>query len=739
MSGPPSQQVPSHPTSVASAAVPLVEGMPPGYVMLPSVSQQPRPIQMVQGLDGMIYAITTPSTATKVTDNHSIGSVSPSKSSSMTQLSQFSAGAASSMMPQGLNFAAPPSALLAAAAAAQVQAATAGAQMNVGALAAAAALQGQNPASHQFPFIPIYTPFSMSSSSLLTQPGTAAAQTLSLQSIPQVPPPPLQSAGARTFLLPTRSTQQSEDPPSVKRHEATPSIQSLLAPNELFSSEKRRTNQSRSVSSSSDCSPSPTVCKTEPFSSAWSKNSVASTSALSLNKELHSPPLITSNYSGLDLVQRGVVLQRTTHNHHPATAATLSQDKASEEQTRMDTNPGPSSGLQNVKSLSSLSRYVNQPSQAAQMKLGTVNIAGGASSLEKLLQAKPETREAAYMSTLQGTSTCDDHSTMFSLLQEEPHLLQFYDFFCKSHLSKHLRIRVLTTEGGANVLKWIEVTRQASHIDPSFGPVDAARIVISSNGLCKLQLMFPYSKTMSTRFVPTTMAQANDLFSELSPKHVVCPGLPDCENKLNSLGYQPTNIRIVETPNTKRYDHEKCPVWHIPLPCNLYSESGQILHHMCKQCKNLLTTLNKTITKIAGLNVAASAAKNHELPYDLTMMATSSRSASVSSGLSSPPYLLRPLPSSDGKAAGGQEGARAKENHGRKRKRRAHPKDEESSGKNIHYADTGMVTLFIEKINFCWVYMQGSAADPEILHGRWVSGWLPVLYYTELYGVAGKQ
>ena len=684
--------------------------MPPsGYVMLPapSIGQQPqRPIQVIQGLDGMMYALTAPTTATDI--NHNLGSASPSKSSSISQLNQIGTvpGAASTVMPQGLNFAAPPSALLAAAAAAaQVQA---GAQVNVGALAAAAALQGQqNPSSHQFPFIPIYTPFSMPSSSLLTQPSAAAAQALSLQSIPvglgaQVPTPSLttQSAtGSRTFLLPTQSAQQAaEDLSSVKRHEATPSIQSLLAPNELLSSDRRRKDQSRSVSSSSDCSPSPTVCKTEPFSSAWNKNSavhVASASAsaaVSLNKELqHSPAsLATSSYGGpADLIQS--VLQRAGHGRDP-------QDvKASdEEQIRMETNPGPSSSsgpLQNVKSLSSLSRYVNHPVQAVQTKQGMTNIPGGSLSLEKLLQAKPQARDRetarqASISTLQGSTgaSSDDHSTMmFNLLQEEPHLLQFYDFFCKSHLSKHLRIRILTTEGGANVLKWIEVTRQASHIDPSFGPVDAARIVISSNGLCKLQLMFPYSKTISTRFVPTTMAQANDLFSELSPKHVVCPGLPDCENKLSSLGYQPTNIRIVETPIMKRYDHEKCPVWHIPLPCNIYSESGQILHHMCKQCKNLLSTLNKTITKIAGLNVSAvAAAKNHELQgYDLTMMSAhvqvSPHSASVSSSLSSPPYLVRPPPTA---GAGGQEGSGStKETRGRKRRRRGHPKDDESSGK----------------------------------------------------------
>ena len=32
-----------------------------------------------------------------------------------------------------------------------------------------------------------------------------------------------------------------------------------------------------------------------------------------------------------------------------------------------------------------------------------------------------------------------------------------------------------------------------------------------------------------------------------------------------------------------------------------------------------------------------------------------------------------------------------------------------------------------------------SDADPEIFHGGWLSGWLSVPYYTELWGVVGKQ
>ena len=93
--------------------------MPTYYIMLPS---QSKPLQVVQGLDGVMYVLASP--VNNVTDNH-IGSV----------------------MPQGISFSSP-SALAAAAAV----------QMNAGTLAAAA-LQGQKSAS--FPFIPVYTPLSV--------------------------------------------------------------------------------------------------------------------------------------------------------------------------------------------------------------------------------------------------------------------------------------------------------------------------------------------------------------------------------------------------------------------------------------------------------------------------------------------------------------------------------------------------------------------------------------------------
>ena len=597
----------------------------PTYVMLPS---QSKPLQVVQGLDGVMYVLAPP--VNNVTDNH-IGSVM-SKSSGITQLSPGTAP----VMPQGISFSSP-SALAAAAAAAQVNAGT----------LAAAALQGQKPAS--FPFIPVYTPLSVSSPPL---PHSA----LTLQTVPLAGRQVASSAPAGTFLFPTQ-TQHAESS-SNKRSVTSPTIHTLLAPNEVLSSAHldRRTDHSLSTSSNCKCSSSPT---NEPLVVPGAKSPLSS-STLPFNMQLCSPMQAANRYSSLDLAQRAVIMQDQIRSAHEGTAMQNSllsptQDRSSEE-TGTDGNP---SGFQNVRSMSSLSRYVNQP--ADQNHWGT-STAPGTSKLERLLQTKPESEESRRTSP---TIVPADQAVL-ALLHDEPHLIQFYDFFHKSELSRHLRIRVLTTEGGANILKWIEVTRQASHIEPNFGPIDAARILISSNGLCKLQLLFPYSKTLSTCFVPMTLAQANELFSELSPKHVICPGLPDCESKLSTLGYQPTNVRIVETPSMKRYDHDKCPIWHIPLPCNLYSESGQILHHMCKQCKNLLTTLNKTITKIAGLNAASTPSKYHELPLNLTAMASSSSSSPVH----------RP-PSNRTEHRGA-----SKAGQGRRRKRKAHPKDDETSGKN---------------------------------------------------------
>ena len=621
-----------------------VEGMP-NYVMLPNTSQT-KPVHFVQGLDGMIYSF-TPGAGTSSTTKHAADRLTDSATPKSSGIAQPCSGTMPPI-PQGINFAtsaAPAS--MPAGGQINVGALTAGGQMNVGALAATAALQGQSAAA-TLPFIPIYLPFSMPSS--LTQ-----SPALSMQPFPLGGGQAVASAGL--FQLPSLVHSGSgSDMRSSSTH-------SMSSPSDLVSTSDRRTNQFQSRSSSNtsaECSPSPTVSKTAtefPFGTSWGMTSSGASSA-SANREVHSTTTVTSNYGGLDLSYRAAVLQdqtsTTAHERH----RTPTPDK----EAKMETN-----GLHSVRTRSSLSRYVH-PTAASKSQASSST--AGAPSLERLLQTNSESKDTCntVSASLQGTNVVSDHS-MLALLQEEQHLVQFYDFFNKSQLSRHLRLRFLTTEGGANVLKWIEVTRNASHIEPSFGPVDAARILISSNGLCKLQLIFPYPKTLLTRFVPMTMAQANDLFSELSLKHVVCPGLPDCESKINTLGYQPTNIRVVETPSMKRYDHEKCPIWHIPLPCNLYSESGQILHHMCKQCKNLLNTLNKTITKIAGLNVSSMLKGNELSLFNMAML------GSTGPTLSSP-HLLRSPPSTSS-----QEQLKTETNNGRnKRKRKAHPKDNETSG-----------------------------------------------------------
>ena len=284
-------------------------------------------------------------------------------------------------------------------------------------------------------------------------------------------------------------------------------------------------------------------------------------------------PTVNSFMEGLSTVQRASILQqhrRSLHIH--------------EKETQEFVVEGDSSGTS-----STSSRHTNLMQKDTKTE---------SSSLKKLLQSEPESEMILSSSSASHRSeSCID--TTLTLLKNEPYLVRFYQFFQSSEQSKHLRMRVLTTEGSASILKWIEVTRKASHIDPNLGPLDAVRILISSNGLCKLQVLFPYCKTLFTRFMPSSLVQANELFIELSPRHVLCPGIPDCESKISALGYQPGSVRMIETPSVRRFDHEKCPLWHIPLPCNLYSESGQIMHHMCRQCKNLYNTLTRTVAKMS--------------------------------------------------------------------------------------------------------------------------------------------
>ena len=246
-------------------------------------------------------------------------------------------------------------------------------------------------------------------------------------------------------------------------------------------------------------------------------------------------------------------------------------------------------------------------SASISVTLGNVPGSGGASTAvlsRVLLQSAQQSRAQPKGSSLEKllTSGNDTKSDPLSIqLQDEPHLLQFYRRFKASNHSDCLRIRVLNPDDSC-VLKWVEITRKASHIDPNIGPVDVARILISSHGLCKFQLLIPSPKTISTKFMPTDQEEADALLSELSPQHALCPGLSNYEDKFSVLGYHPAHVRVLNTPHLKRYDHEKCPTWHVPS--SLFSKSGHLLHNMCKHCRSLQNNLVRLATKACEVDPA---------------------------------------------------------------------------------------------------------------------------------------
>lgn len=222
------------------------------------------------------------------------------------------------------------------------------------------------------------------------------------------------------------------------------------------------------------------------------------------------------------------------------------------------------------------------------------------SSLEQFLRSKLQEPSRS------SPDPVDVEDPLQALIKCEPHLSSFCNLFKASKHSKYLRMRLLNTKGSANIVKWIEVTRSTSHIDGISGPVDVVRILVSSNGLCKLQLLFPCCRTFFTRFVPSTQPLADELLSNLSEEHVLCPGLVDFEADIISLGYQPAIVRLVATRNMKRYEHEKCAAWHIPTQYKIHSEANMAVRHMCKPCKSLYHTVKQTLAKISNTKHDAS-------------------------------------------------------------------------------------------------------------------------------------
>ena len=173
-----------------------------------------------------------------------------------------------------------------------------------------------------------------------------------------------------------------------------------------------------------------------------------------------------------------------------------------------------------------------------------------------------------------------------SSLSEQPQLHAFHKLFVNSGASDALRIRNLATDE-SGIVTWLEITRRASHIDPSFGPVDAVRILVSSNGLCKLQLTYPFMRTVRTRLIPNTQEDADELLCDLGPNKVLCPGIQDYECRFSrAFSRVPAHVRAVDTlQGAKRYEHDHCLVWH--APAHSFSVPGQVLHNVCRNCRQM--------------------------------------------------------------------------------------------------------------------------------------------------------
>ena len=184
-------------------------------------------------------------------------------------------------------------------------------------------------------------------------------------------------------------------------------------------------------------------------------------------------------------------------------------------------------------------------------------------------------------------------------LEGDADLALFYRCFRKSAQSRHLHLEVLPSQGNGG-LKWLQVRQKYFHIDPELGPVIVARILVSSNRVIKFQIVFPTYKTVYTKLFVED--EVESILSELSEDHVICPGLPGYKDKYTVLGYHPSHVRILETSHLQRYDHEHCPIWHVPS--GTFSKRDRTVQNMCKQCKYLQNSVVRLATKACAVDPA---------------------------------------------------------------------------------------------------------------------------------------
>lgn len=183
-------------------------------------------------------------------------------------------------------------------------------------------------------------------------------------------------------------------------------------------------------------------------------------------------------------------------------------------------------------------------------------------------------------------------------------LTSFYHSFHSSHQTEHLKIELLDPLGGEGcdtqhrengiLPRWLQITQKRMHIDPHLGPILLARILISNAGIVKFQHLFPFTKTVFMRHMKS--AELKTVLSELSPRHVLCQGLPQYPKYHIALGYHPEDIRIrhVQTPDYQRYDHRRCPILHVPRKIPSQNDDNS-MESMCTKCAQLNTFILKVI------------------------------------------------------------------------------------------------------------------------------------------------
>lgn len=184
-------------------------------------------------------------------------------------------------------------------------------------------------------------------------------------------------------------------------------------------------------------------------------------------------------------------------------------------------------------------------------------------------------------------------------LIDEPVLMLFYRTFHSCSLSDDLNISLLypTNEGtppqntGTEIEpKWLQVTQKRLHVDPHHGPVNLARLIVSNSGILKFQILFPFTKTVFTRLLGS--CDIPEILSELSPQHVLCPGLPNYRENHTLLGFHPEDVRILQMPDSHRYDHKQCPIFHRPRYSVLNERQND---NMCTECLELQVSILRLI------------------------------------------------------------------------------------------------------------------------------------------------